>query len=90
MSIQISLPPETEKKLRERAAAEGKEPAALVLEALEQKLSIQVGYPVPRMPKDKLAAWEKFVSGMLESTKNLPPGHHVDDSRESIYEGRDE
>lgn len=36
------------------------------------------------------AAFEAWVKGMREwAEKNLPPGHVVDDSRESIYEGRE-
>jgi hypothetical protein len=42
-------------------------------------------------PAQQLAALEAFAAGMTEWTsKNLPPGHVVDDSRESIYRGRGE
>jgi len=36
----------------------------------------------------QLAALESFADGMAKWTRNLPPGHVVDDSREMIYEGR--
>ena len=37
----------------------------------------------------QLAALESFAAGMTQWTsKHLPPGHVVDDSREAIYEGR--
>lgn len=41
--------------------------------------------------KERLAAWDARVADLRSwSTAHLPPGHTVDDSRESIYEGRDE
>jgi hypothetical protein len=42
-------------------------------------------------PSKQLAAWDAFVSGMTQWTKDhLPAGYFVDDSRESMYEGRGE
>jgi hypothetical protein len=39
----------------------------------------------------QLAAIESFITGTTAwSAEHLPPGHLVDDSRESIYEGRGE
>ncbi|HZL36502.1 MAG TPA: hypothetical protein VFC78_14380 [Tepidisphaeraceae bacterium] len=39
----------------------------------------------------QLAALESFAQGMTQwTTKNLPRGHRVDDSRATIYEGRGE
>ena len=38
----------------------------------------------------QLAALESFAAGMAKWTATLPPGHTVDDSRGSIYEGRGE
>ena len=40
MTLSISLPPETEEKLRRRAAALGKDVADLALEAVEEKLAL--------------------------------------------------
>jgi len=40
MTLQILLSPESEAKLRERAAAEGKDVAAFVRETIEQKLAV--------------------------------------------------
>src|SRR4051812_27732106 len=38
-------------------------------------------------PAQRVAAWERWVASMREwGARNLPPGHVVDDSRESIYE----
>ena len=90
MVLQISLPPNTEAKLRERAAAEGKDPAVFALEAVEEKLAGGNGASGQSDAADRVAAWDRFVAGMREWTQTLPPGHHVDDSRDSIYEGRGE
>lgn len=39
----------------------------------------------------RLAAFDAYVTSMREwGEKNLPPGHVVDDSRESIYGGPEE
>jgi hypothetical protein len=39
----------------------------------------------------QMQATEAFIAGMTEwVTKNVPPGHFVDDDRESIYRGRGE
>jgi hypothetical protein len=39
----------------------------------------------------QLAALESFTEGMTAWTsQHVPPGHGVDDSRESIYQGRGE
>ncbi len=40
MTLQITLTPETETRLRERAAASGKDLTAIVLEAVDEKLRI--------------------------------------------------
>jgi hypothetical protein len=45
----------------------------------------------PSLISQRVAAWEALVASMREwAEKNLPPGHIVEDSRESIYEGRGE
>jgi hypothetical protein len=31
-------------------------------------------------------AWNAFVEGMSQFSAHLPPGHVVDDSRDSIYD----
>ncbi len=90
MTIRISLPAEIEAKLRERAAAEGKDPVALALEAVQEKLGF--GEVISGRPDaaERIAAWERFVTGMRGSTETLPSGHRVDDTREAIYQGRGE
>lgn len=90
MSLTIQLAPEMEARLRERAAAEGKDPAEFAVEALVERLTApDTATPSPVTAR-RLAALDRFVTGMREHVRSLPPGHIVDDSRESIYEGRGE
>ena len=90
MTLQIPLSPETEAKLLERAASEGKDPATFVVEAIQQKLDGSNGSGTRPTLEDRTAAWDRFVTHMRQWTQNLPPGHRIDDSRETIYEGRGE
>lgn len=87
MSLQISLAPETEAKLRERAAAAGKDPVEFAREALEEKLSSSddsVAQEPSLPPNQRVAEVLRWIDS------HQPVGHFVDDSRESIYEGRGE
>jgi hypothetical protein len=90
MSLTIQLTPEMEARLRERAAAEGKDPAEFAVEAVVQRLTAPDASSLSPTAARRLDALNSFVAGMREHAKTLPPGHIVDDSRESIYEGRGE
>jgi predicted transcriptional regulator len=85
MTLSLSLSPELEAKLRQRAAAEGKDPETLVREAVEQKLGTE--QPAPAHTKG-FEEWRAEFDAWVASHK--PVGHEVDDSRESIYRGRGE
>ena len=90
MVIHLQLTPEMEATLRQKAAAEGKDPDALALEAVAEKLAAPNG-PAPQATAGaRLDAWNRFVARMGEHARNLPSNHVVDDSRDSIYEGRGE
>lgn len=90
MSLTIQLTPEMEARLREQAAAEGKDPAEFAVEAVVERLTMS-GTSLPSsVVAQRLEALNRFVEGMREHAKTLPPGHIVDDSRETIYEGRGE
>jgi hypothetical protein len=89
MAIRISLPPDVEAKLRERAAFEGKDPEALAVEAVREKLAGRNAI-LGSDAVERVAAWERFVAGMHGVTRTLPSGHRVDDTREGIYQGRGE
>jgi len=76
--------------LLERAAAEGKDPAALALEPLEGMLASDNGLSAAASGDARVAAWRRFVAALRERTRSLPSMHRVDDSREAIYEDRGE
>lgn len=47
--------------------------------------------PADLTPSQRVAAWQEMVSKWRAwGHTNLPPGHVVDDTRDSIYEGRGE
>jgi hypothetical protein len=90
MTLNLSLSPETEAKLRQRAAATGKDVAQFVEEAVQKTLSepqpsTDPAQLTPAEQWERLKAWIDQMSAW--TAKNLPQGHFVDDSRESIYEG---
>ena len=91
MTLCISLSPTSEAKLREHAAAAG-EPieslaARIVETAMQQSNGVPLAAPQGLSPadaqrqRDALRAWAEL---------GRPTGHPLDDSRESIYEGRGE
>lgn len=86
MTLTISLPPETEARLRDAAAATGKDVVTLVREAVEEKLDAPA---TAKGPQEKThEQWLAEFNDWVASQK--PTGHFVDDSRESIYAGRGE
>ena len=86
MTITLTLSPETGSKLRELAAATGKDVPTVIREAVEEKLASEGDASVPsEMPYDRWkAAFDQWVAS------HRPAGHYVDDSREGIYAGRGE
>lgn len=84
MTLTLSLPPDLEARLRERAAAAGKDVESLVREAVEEKLAA-----VPPGPNGKThEQWSAELHAWAASHKHTT--HFVDDSRESIYADRGE
>lgn len=85
MTLTLSLPPELETRLRERAAASGKDVESIVREAVEEKLASAN----PSGPEGKTREqWSAELHAWAASHK--PVTHFVDDSRQSIYAGRGE
>lgn len=92
MTVTIALPPTVEQKLREQAAASGKDVEAFVLEAVEEKLAGQAEAQAasvsqrlsPAEREQRFGEWMREVEGRAS---RYPPGFVADDSRESIYEG---
>ena len=83
MNLILHLPAPLEAKLREQAKAAGKPLEDVVLEALQEKL---IPDEEGRLPRDKWhARFEAFLALLPRTDATF-----VDDSRESIYEGRGE
>lgn len=87
MTITLSLSAETESRLRDRAAATGKDVPTLIREAVEEKLSPEGGHT--ESPSDMAYDRWKITFGQWVDS-HRPVRHVVDDSRESIYGGRGE
>jgi len=74
--------------LEERARRLGKDVDTVASDIIEKTEAV-----VPMEEKsidERLAAWNSFVQSMREHGRKLPPDHIIDDSRETIYEGRGE
>lgn len=85
MTVNISFPAEIEATLVRRAAAAGKDVETFVKEFITERLSEE------NPPPEKSASHEEFMS-KLQRFIDLHPASNgsMDDSRESIYAGRDE
>lgn len=86
------LDPKDQRDLEALAEAEGKDAKLLLRELVHEAIEgrkINGRSPAPRTSEQE-AAWSEFLAGTAEWSKHLPPGHIVDDSRESIYAGRGE
>ncbi|GMU81014.1 MAG: hypothetical protein AMXMBFR47_08850 [Planctomycetota bacterium] len=89
MTIHIPLSSDAEARLREYAGAAGKPISAVIAEAIEEKLAIMEDESGERAgrPRSK-EQWLKEFREWMDNHR--PVSHFVDDSRESIYRGRDE
>lgn len=85
MNLTLHLTPETEAKLREQAAQCGKSLETLALEALEEKLADEDASSRMLPSEVWTARFDEFLATLPRSNATF-----VDDSRESIYEGRGE
>ena len=84
MTLTIDLSAETEAKLRERACTLDQDVAALVAQAIEEKLAAPPANP-GRVPAAKWSAEWRAWAASHRTLDNV-----ADDSRESIYAGRGE
>jgi hypothetical protein len=78
MNLVLNLSRKTEAKLRQASIRSGKAPEALVLEALDDKLSGELGSQQVLLPDEWLRQFDAWVRG--HESRNP----RVDDSRESI------
>ncbi len=87
MTLQISLRPEIAAKLQEQAAAAGQDLQQFAVQTLEERAGGANGLS----PAEQLRRFNEWAEHMQQLVaKNVPAGHFVDDSRESIYAGRGE
>jgi hypothetical protein len=82
MNLTLHLSGELEARLCEQVQATGKAPEDLALEALQDRLT---GEAVPLSYRTCIAEFEAWLASHPPSA-----ARHLDDSRESIYEGRGE
>ena len=85
--LTLDLPPAVEQELKEKAARQGQ-----TLEEYLRSLAIRdlAASPVLAYPPG-FASAEEWVKAFREwAASHQPEGHFVDDSRESIYDGRGE
>jgi hypothetical protein len=83
MHLVLNLPPETEARLRHAATESGKAPEDLAIEAIDEKLLVE---------EQGELSLDRWQTRLRDALKALPrsAATFVDDSRESIYEGRGE
>ncbi len=101
MTLHLNLSPEAEELLRQRAKAAGLTPEEFARRTVEQSLrqpaaqaaagcdawaSLGPGELPPEEIERRLQAFHEWVAMARPSTAGVP----LDDSRESIYEGRGE
>jgi hypothetical protein len=83
MTIKLSFSASTEAKLKEQAAASGRDVAEYVTDIVETAIETEIENG-KLTPDQRAAQWRKWA----ESHPKVE--HFVDDSRESIYDGRGE
>ncbi len=86
MTLQIVLSSEAERRLRERAAAVGQDPAAFV----EQLVAAELAEDDGTAPKLKLSTKQRLAELDAWASMNPALPYEADDSRAGIYEGRGE
>jgi hypothetical protein len=82
MTLTLTLSPETEAKLAERAQAIGKTPEAVVLDAIDESLAAEGGVPSSLPVSERLRQFDDWVKSHQSHNPTF------DDSRESIYPDR--
>ncbi|HEY8747193.1 MAG TPA: hypothetical protein VIM11_04415 [Tepidisphaeraceae bacterium] len=89
MHVTISLNPDHEKRLQRRAAAAGKDVSAYIEQLVDKELAATQSSD-DSTPNQRVVAWDRWVTVMRQwGVEHLPEGHVIDDSRETIYDGRE-
>ena len=84
----LSVPESLERELQARAAAQGRHISSVALELLELGLRDSTTKMASQLTADE--RWQAFQKHMTEVRSRPKVQGVVDDSRESIYEGRGE
>ena len=84
MTITIHLPPDTEANLREQATRKGAKLEDYLSELAQHWVATSLSQTNEKTTDQKVAAWLAWVDSHADVTAI------ADDSRESIYAGRDE
>ena len=82
MTITICLSPATGERLKDQAAALGRDASVYAAELIERAIAGNVAPSTERSPAQRAAEWRVWAESHARSD------HVVDDSRESIYAGR--
>jgi plasmid stability protein len=83
MMLKLNLPPEKEARIRAVAAAEGKDVETFVTEIVDERLADE-----QVVEASETISFDEWLNGWIALHPQVT--HFVDDSRESIYEGRGE
>lgn len=85
MNLQLVVPYELEQQLKTRASVAGKDIATFVIDTLKDELLQDENTTVSKAAHSSFSSWLSKWRERAPKTSNF-----VDDSRESIYEGRGE
>ncbi len=89
LAMKLRLSDQAIEKLAQRADETGQDVAGVASDLIEQAVANPV--PARLTLSQRVAAWNQWVASMRKwGEQHLPAGHFVDDSRESIYDGRGE
>lgn len=85
MNLELSIPVEAETRLYELAAAAGRSVEQFEWDAVAEKLAVTSLASQATTPLSG-SAWQREFDALLLAAPRV--SHPVDDSRESVYEGR--
>lgn len=89
LELKLRLSNHAGARLAQRAAERGQDVAAAAADLIEQAMADSVS--LERTPAQRAITWDDWAADMRDwGRRHLPAGHAIDDSREGIYEGRDE
>lgn len=85
----LTIPEQTFQWLLEQAALRNVSIEDVVVSAVARLPHSEVPLPDGVTPEERLRAFERLTQSIEAEAHRYPPGHRVDDSRESIYAERE-